>query len=85
MMRYVMGLDIGTTCAKGAAVSENGQPLAECSVGYALIKAGECVEQRVQDWVEAGLKLLTQQTFARWEPPSLPSRAQVFPTHMLTQ
>ena len=59
-MRYVIGLDIGTTCAKGAAVSEDGQLLAECNVGYALIKAGECVEQRVQDWVEAGLKLLTQ-------------------------
>lgn len=53
MEKYVIGLDIGTTCAKALAVDVNGQILAGESMGYPLLSSENHVEQRAQDWIDA--------------------------------
>lgn len=58
-MRYVIGLDIGTTCAKALAVGEDGQVLAQESAGYELISSGCRIEQRAEDWVDATRTILS--------------------------
>lgn len=58
MMKYVIGLDVGTTAAKALAVSEEGKVIAEKHVGYELISSGCCIEQRAEDWVDAARVIL---------------------------
>lgn len=53
MMKYVIGLDVGTTAAKALAVAADGRVLAEKSFSYELITSGCCIEQRAEDWIEA--------------------------------
>lgn len=50
---YVIGLDIGTTCAKALLVNENGQILATKSKEYPLIRKGQNIEQDPNEWIEA--------------------------------
>lgn len=50
MKRYVIGLDIGTTCTKALLVDETGAVVSQGSQGYRLISDGCRVEQRAEDW-----------------------------------
>ena len=51
---YVIGLDIGTTGAKALLVQEDGKILSKGYRGYGLISDGRKIEQRAEDWSEAG-------------------------------
>ncbi len=53
MKKYVIGIDIGTTCTKVVAVDEAGKIVGQGSQGYELISDGPCIEQRAQDWISA--------------------------------
>lgn len=53
MKTYVIGMDIGTTCAKALAVAPDGSILCESSQGYKIISEDSHVEQNPQDWIEA--------------------------------
>lgn len=52
-MRYVIGIDVGTTCTKVIVIDETGKIAGQGSQGYELISSGDCIEQCAQDWVEA--------------------------------
>ena len=56
MRRCVMGLDIGTTCAKACVVEESGHVLGTGSAGYGLLTHGDAVEQQVVDWIDGAAK-----------------------------
>ena len=53
MNRYVIGIDVGTTCTKVVVIDETGKIIGQGSQGYELISSGVCIEQRAEDWVEA--------------------------------
>ncbi len=53
MKRYVLGLDIGTTCAKALIVDEGGLVVGAGSHGYGLISSGAVIEQDSADWIRA--------------------------------
>ena len=53
MKRYVIGVDVGTTCTKAVLVDENGTVIGHGSKGYSLISDGLKIEQRAEDWIEA--------------------------------
>ncbi len=53
MKQYVIGIDIGTTCTKVIVIDEQGKIAGQGSRGYSLISAGDGVEQRAEDWIEA--------------------------------
>ena len=53
MKRYVIGIDVGTTCTKVILVDESGKIAGQGSSGYPLISSGDCVEQNAQDWIDA--------------------------------
>ncbi|PCK21193.1 xylulokinase [Bacillus pumilus] len=69
-MKYVMGIDLGTSGVKAILVDENGKVCCEASKPYRLIqdKPGYC-EQNPEDWVEqtiAAMKeLMTRQPVQR--------------------
>lgn len=60
MKKYVIGMDIGTTCAKALAVSPDGSILCESSRGYKIISADSHVEQNPQDWIEAARQIFNE-------------------------
>nr|MDH3082447.1 FGGY family carbohydrate kinase [Bacillus subtilis] len=53
-MKYVIGIDLGTSAVKTILVNQNGKVCAETSKRYPLIqeKAGYS-EQNPEDWVQA--------------------------------
>lgn len=53
MKQYVIGIDVGTTCTKVIVIDEQGNIAGQGSQGYSLISAGEGIEQRAEDWIEA--------------------------------
>lgn len=59
-MRYVIGIDVGTTCTKVIVIDETGTIAGQGSQGYELISSGDCIEQRAQDWVEAVKAAISQ-------------------------
>ena len=52
-MKYVIGIDVGTTCTKALLVDEAGAVAGQGSEGYALISSGSCIEQQAQEWTRA--------------------------------
>ena len=62
MKPYVIGMDIGTTCAKALAVAPDGSILCESSRGYKIISAGSHVEQNPQDWIDAAKQIFGEIT-----------------------
>lgn len=60
MKRYVIGLDIGTTCTKALLVDETGAVVSQGSQGYRLISDGCRVEQRAEDWNTAAAAAVRQ-------------------------
>ena len=57
---YVIGLDIGTTGAKALLTDERGNVISKGYRGYPLISDGCRIEQRAQDWTEAGSDAIRQ-------------------------
>lgn len=62
MKQYVIGIDIGTTCTKVVVIDSDGKIAGEGSRGYELISAGDCVEQRAEDWIQAAAEAICQAT-----------------------
>lgn len=64
MRKYVIGLDIGTTCTKAVVIDDSGKIVGQGSSGYDLIPLPNGgVEQDAQDWIDASaaaLKAATQ-------------------------
>ena len=67
MKRGVMGLDIGTTCAKACVVEEGGRVLGVGGAGYGLLTRGDAVEQRTEDWILGATKAAGQALAAAGE------------------
>lgn len=58
-MRYVIGIDLGTSAVKALLVDRNGQVAGEASRSYPLIQERSgWSEQRPEDWVEATVEAL---------------------------
>lgn len=57
---YVIGLDIGTTGAKALLVRSDGKILNKGYKGYPLISNGRKIEQRAEDWSEAGAEAVRE-------------------------
>lgn len=54
MKKYVIGLDIGTTCTKAVVIDEKGTIVGQGSSGYKLIALPNGgVEQKAEDWITA--------------------------------
>ena len=52
--KYVIGLDIGTTCTKAVVIDEFGKIVGQGISGYSLIPVNNGgVEQNAQDWIDA--------------------------------
>ncbi len=51
MKQYVLGLDIGTTCAKATLIDNFGEIVAFKSRAYGLISKGREVEQNPNEWI----------------------------------
>lgn len=62
MKRYIIGIDVGTTCTKVIAIDEDGRIAGQGSQGYELISSGACVEQCAEDWVETVTVAIRQAT-----------------------
>lgn len=60
MKRYVIGIDVGTTCTKVILVDENGKVAGQGSSGYCLVSSGDRVEQNAQDWIDAVIASIRQ-------------------------
>ena len=59
MKRYLIGIDLGTTNAKGIIFDEDGVAISSASATYPLIQPGpNMVEQRGQDWWSAAADIL---------------------------
>ncbi|MCY8164356.1 FGGY family carbohydrate kinase, partial [Bacillus inaquosorum] len=60
-MKYVIGIDIGTSAVKTILVNQNGKVCAETSKSYPLIqeKAGYS-EQNPEDWVQQTINALAE-------------------------
>ena len=61
-MRYVIGIDVGTTCTKVVVIDENGKIAGQGSQGYNLISCGDAIEQRAEDWIEAAQTAIIEAT-----------------------
>ena len=62
MNRYVIGIDVGTTCTKVIVIDEQGKIAGQGSQGYELISSGDCIEQRAEDWIQAVITAIRQAT-----------------------
>lgn len=60
-MKYVIGIDLGTSAVKTILVNQNGKVCAETSKSYPLIqeKAGYN-EQNPEDWVQQTIEALAE-------------------------
>ena len=67
MSRFVIGIDVGTTCTKALVVDEQGTVIRQGSKGYDLISSGSCIEQRAQDW-NAAVAAAVRQAVAGIDP-----------------
>lgn len=57
---YVLGLDIGTTCAKALAIDTNGKSIGQGASSYPLISNGNRIEQRAEDWIISAVDAVKQ-------------------------
>lgn len=63
MKKYVIGLDIGTTCTKAVVIDDSGKIVGQGSSGYDLIALPNGgVEQNAQDWIDASAAALKAAT-----------------------
>lgn len=53
MKKYVIGIDVGTTCTKVVVIDQLGNIAGQGSSGYRLISCDDRIEQNAQDWIEA--------------------------------
>lgn len=60
MNEIVIGLDIGTTCAKALAVDAKGAVVGQGSSGYRLHSSGCRIEQDAGDWTRASAEAVRQ-------------------------
>lgn len=59
-MKYVIGLDVGTTGTKALVVDEAGNVLGSGYQGYSLLTHGDCVEQDAEAWWKAAVGAVRQ-------------------------
>lgn len=62
MEKYVIGIDIGTTCTKAIVIDSQGNIAGQGSQGYELISSGSIIEQRAEDWIGAAKSAICQAT-----------------------
>lgn len=63
MKKYVIGLDIGTTCTKAVVIDDSGKIVGQGSSGYDLIALPNGgVEQNAQEWIDASATALKAAT-----------------------
>lgn len=60
MAKYILGIDIGTTCAKAVVIDELGNIVSEGNKGYRLISQGSQVEQNATDWITGTITAISQ-------------------------
>ncbi|RLE87335.1 MAG: hypothetical protein DRJ49_06600 [Thermoprotei archaeon] len=59
-MKYLIGLDLGTSSCKAIAIDLNGNIVAEASESYELKIRGKYIEQKPEDWWASALNCLSR-------------------------